>query len=70
MVKIDVEGAELQVLTGMSRTIVQVPPRRIICETPLESEAVTFLRARGYRSALLDEIPGGIPNLMFELSDR
>jgi hypothetical protein len=41
---------------------------RIICETPRDSEAVTFLRSKGYKDTMLDEIRGGIPNLLFERS--
>ena len=66
LLKIDVEGAELQVLSGMSETVATLRPRRIICETPRESEAVSLLRSHGYRVSTLDEIPGGIPNLLFE----
>ena len=66
LMKIDVEGAEAQVLAGMSSTLASLRPARIICETPLESDAVRMLRDRGYRVSTLDEIPGGIPNLLFE----
>jgi FkbM family methyltransferase len=68
LMKIDVEGAEAQVLAGMADTLSRVPPRRIICETPVASEAVATLTRRGYRMSMLDEIPGGIPNLCFERS--
>ncbi len=66
LMKIDVEGAEAQVLAGMSAAFASLRPARIICETPLESDAVRMLRDRGYRVSTLDEIPGGIPNLLFE----
>jgi FkbM family methyltransferase len=66
LMKIDVEGAEARVLAGMSATFASLRPKRIICETPLESDAVRVLRDRGYRVSTLDEIPGGIPNLLFE----
>jgi hypothetical protein len=66
LMKIDVEGAETQVLSGMSATFASLRPKRIICETALSSEAVKILRDRGYRASTLDEIPGGIPNLLFE----
>jgi len=66
LMKIDVEGAEAQVLTGMAKTFDRLRPRRIICETLRDGEAVRILRDRGYRVSLLDEIPGGIPNLLFE----
>ena len=66
LLKIDVEGAETQVLSGMARTFTHVRPRRIICETPMGSDAVAMLRAHGYSPSMLDEIPDGIPNLLFE----
>ncbi|HSC28323.1 MAG TPA: FkbM family methyltransferase [Vicinamibacterales bacterium] len=66
LIKIDVEGAEMDVLAGMEQTIGRLRPRRIICETLPEGEADAFLRARGYARTVLDEIPGGIPNLLFE----
>jgi FkbM family methyltransferase len=66
LVKIDVEGAEAQVLKGMSALLTQVPPPRIICETRPQSDAARLLLDRGYRMSMLDEIPGGIPNLLFE----
>jgi FkbM family methyltransferase len=66
LLKIDVEGAETQVLSGMSATLGSLRPRRIICETPVGSDAVKMLTACGYRVSTADEIPGGIPNLLFE----
>ena len=66
VMKIDVEGAEAQVLAGMSAAFETLRPARIICETPLGSGAVRMLRDRGYRVSTLDAIPGGIPNLLFE----
>jgi FkbM family methyltransferase len=66
LLKIDVEGAEARVLSGMSAAFASVRPRRIICETPEDGEAVSILRAHGYRASMLDEIPGGIPNLLFQ----
>jgi len=66
LMKIDVEGAEAEVLRGMSATFERVRPRRIICETQTASDAVRILCGRGYRVSTLDEIRGGIPNLLFE----
>ena len=66
LMKIDVEGAESRVLAGMSSTLTHCRPARIICETPIESEAAKMLRDRGYRASVVDEIPGGISNLLFE----
>lgn len=67
LVKIDVEGAESRVLEGLTRTLTAAPPRRIICETPVDSDAVAFLTRHRYTWSMLDEIQGGIPNLLFEL---
>jgi FkbM family methyltransferase len=66
LMKIDVEGAESRVLAGMSSTLTRLRPGRIICETRIESEAERMLRDCGYRASVVDEIPGGIPNLLFE----
>ena len=66
LMKIDVEGAESRVLAGMSSTLARFRPAQIICETPIESEAAKMLRDRDYRASVVDEIPGGIPNLLFE----
>ncbi len=66
VMKIDVEGAEAQVVAGMAAAFETLRPARIICETPLESVAVRMLRDRGYRVSTLDAISGGIPNLLFE----
>jgi FkbM family methyltransferase len=68
LMKIDVEGAEAQVLAGMTDAFSRIPPRRIICETPVAGEAAAILNRLGYRMSTLDEIPGGIPNLYFERS--
>ena len=65
--KIDVEGAETHVLTGMRKVLERLKPRRIICETTTDSTAVTLLRARGYTMSMLEDIRFGIPNLLFEL---
>jgi FkbM family methyltransferase len=66
LIKIDVEGAEAEVLKGMSGLLTNRPPARIICETRQNSDACRLLIGRGYRMSMLDEIPGGIPNLLFE----
>jgi FkbM family methyltransferase len=66
LMKIDVEGAEAQLLVGMAATLSSAPPRRIICETPLDSPAVALLRSSSYVDTMLDEVVGGIPNLLFE----
>jgi FkbM family methyltransferase len=70
LIKIDVEGAELHVLTGMTGTLASNPPRALICETMPDSAAARRLRDCGYRSSIVDDIPGGIPNLLFERVDE
>ena len=70
LVKIDVEGAEAQVVAGMRDTLTRRPPRRIVCETMPDSDAAAVLRGYGYEQSMLDEIPGGIPNLLFEKAER
>lgn len=67
VMKIDVEGAELAVLAGMKRTLMDAPPRRIVCETRWDGAAHRLLITRGYRARIVDEVRGGTPNLLFEL---
>ena len=67
LIKIDVEGAELAALQGMRRTLERFRPPAIVCETQEHGPAVQFLRSFGYRVRVLDRIPGGVPNLLFEV---
>jgi FkbM family methyltransferase len=68
LLKVDVEGAEAMVLRGMERTLAQRPPRRIVCETTLESGAAKLLLARGYTARPLDH-GGGQGNYLFTAAD-
>ena len=68
LLKIDIEGAELAALHGMRRTLERVRPHAIICETPEHGPAVEWLRSFDYRVSVLDRIPGGVPNLLFEVA--
>ena len=70
VVKIDVEGAELDVLEGMGRTFADHPPHYVICETPADGPARRHLEALGFRSSVIDPVPGGIPNLLFSREAR
>ena len=56
-----------RVLSGMSATFAWPPSRSgSSARRLLSSEAVKILRDRATASSTLDEIPGGIPNLLFE----
>jgi FkbM family methyltransferase len=68
LLKIDVEGAEALVLRGMERTLAVCPPRRIVCETPLDAEPARMLVARGYSASPLDH-GGGQGNVLFTAPD-
>ncbi len=66
LMKIDVEGAEERVLRGMRHTLERCRPIRIICETQPGGPAAKRLLDAGYRMTVVDEVRGGIPNLLFE----
>ena len=67
LVKIDVEGAELDVLRGMSRSLETRAFPRIICETTVDGPAQRLIEQAGYAVSVLDRVPGGTPNLLFAL---
>ena len=55
MFKIDVDGGELDVLQGMSKTLSD-HSNKIIIEThtpDLEKSCITFLEARGYQTRII-----------------
>jgi FkbM family methyltransferase len=56
--KIDVEGAEADVVDGLAETLQATPPAFIFCETSPGSPADAMLRARGYGATTLDVPPG------------
>jgi len=70
LVKIDVEGAELDVLCGMSRSLASGAFPRIICETAVDGPAQRLMEQSGYSTSVLDPVPGGTPNLLFSLPDQ
>ena len=65
--KIDVEGAEMDVLAGMSETLMRLRPPRIICETHVDGEAASFLRSKGYAATMLESLIGDWGNVLFTL---
>jgi len=69
LVKIDVEGAEEMVVRGMDQTLAQTPPRRIVCETVPDGEAMRLLRAAGYTARPLDVTDTGVGNYLFTAAD-
>ncbi|HYH83501.1 MAG TPA: FkbM family methyltransferase [Longimicrobium sp.] len=69
LVKIDVEGAEAMVVRGMAGTLAVAPPRRIVCETVPDGEAMRLLLAAGYTARALDVTDTGIGNYLFTARD-
>jgi len=55
IVKIDVEGWDLEVLKGMTKTLETTPPDYLIVETEPGGEVESFLRGYGYRPQFLSE---------------
>jgi FkbM family methyltransferase len=64
VMKIDVEGAEEQVVRGMDTTLRTGVIRRIVCETALEGNMRQHLADVGYVSRPLESI-GSVTNLVF-----
>ncbi len=54
LIKIDVEGSELQVLRGMKESLLRFKPATIIAETSLDGEVSNFLQSLGYRVTPLE----------------
>ena len=67
LMKIDVEGAEDQVISGMERFLSQWPPKAIILETRLDSRAFLTLLQKGYSARLMDRLDSANGNYLFEL---
>jgi FkbM family methyltransferase len=65
-IKIDVEGAEADVVHGMRRTLAACPRAAILCETETGSVADRLLRAEGYAASVLDVRRGGFGNYLYE----
>ena len=69
LVKIDVEGAEEQVLHGMSKTLTNASPRKIICETKRDSPAHAILLSHGYSATPLEVNEGSWGNILYTHRD-
>jgi len=54
MIKLDVEGSELQVLRGMKASLLRHKPAYIISETSLDGEVSRFLQSIGYHASPLE----------------
>ena len=54
MIKLDVEGAEMQVLRGMRGSLERFKPANIIVETSMEGEVAKYLQDLGYRPEPLE----------------
>jgi FkbM family methyltransferase len=53
-IKVDVEGAELEVLEGMKRTLDRYKPKIVFENYGHSNKAVTFLNSNGYSTVALD----------------
>ena len=69
LMKIDVEGAESNVIQGMAATLEQRPPRAIVCETEEGSTADQLIRSHGYSSTLLEDLGGRWKNYLYVRGD-
>jgi FkbM family methyltransferase len=71
LIKIDVEGFEAQVLKGAARTLVETPPRAVICEiAPGRDDPeriIGFMRAHGYEAHAIED-DGSLRHLTLELT--
>ena len=67
VLKIDVEGAETEVLGGMRRVLAAAPPAHIVCETTWGGPAHTLLGDAGYRAKPLDwfDRAAGLANVVY-----
>ena len=64
LLKIDVEGADLQVLMGAERLFAERPPKLVIIEATDSREAIgDFLRSRGYKLYEFNGASGALEEL-------
>ncbi len=64
LLKMDVEGFEGQVVSGMARTLAERRIARIVCETQWDSAAHKQLVAHGYTAERL-EVVGAVDNIVY-----
>lgn len=69
LMKIDVEGAEPQVLSGMTRTLAAGRIARIILETAWDGDAHRQLVRHGYTPERLESV-GPVDNIAYTLGER
>jgi FkbM family methyltransferase len=68
MMKIDVEGAELEMINGMEETLRNLRPRCIICETHLDNPVVSYLQSLNYDATPLElDSNNNFGNILFTL---
>lgn len=65
LMKIDVEGAESQVIRGMALTLAKCPPRAIVCETEEGSAADLLIQSSDYSSTLVEDHGGRWKNYLY-----
>ena len=70
LMKIDVESAEAKVVAGMTQTLVDAPPARIVCETHWDGPAHEVLCQAGYEARALDWIVPNFGNILYTLIGR
>lgn len=54
VIKLDVEGSELEVLQGMRKSLDRFRPRFVVCETSLDGKVSAFLESCGYQAAPIE----------------
>jgi FkbM family methyltransferase len=67
ILKVDVEGGELEAISGAARALAAGRIRRVICETSPGSPAHQCLESHGYTPSLLEQV-GPVANVAYERS--
>jgi|GEM_PF-648495 len=68
LLKIDVEGAEHLVLSGMEQILRNTPPQMIVIETNYDGDAYRQLLSHGYQARRLECVTPEFGNFLFERS--